>query len=115
MQEQMRWENLLTIGDLVDDIPWQPFRPGVEIHYLYKDESGAACALLRYQPGATVPLHKHGGYEHIFVLSGSQTDEHATHRAGSFTINPPDTTHSVASEDGCIVLIIWERPVELCQ
>ena len=58
-----------------DDLPWQPFREGVEIYPLYKDNTEgheASAALLRYQAGAKVPHHSHTGYEHILVLSGSK-------------------------------------------
>lgn len=97
-----------------DDLPWQPFREGVEIYPLYKDESkenGASAALLRYQAGAKVPYHSHGGYEHILVLSGSQSDADGLYPKGSFVINSPNTSHQVSSEEGCVVLIVWEKPV----
>lgn len=106
--------NLFQISEESDRLPWQPFRPGVDIYPLYKDEtSGASAALLRYEPGATVPQHLHTGFEHIIVLAGSQRDQHGQHSAGTLVINSPDTQHSVASDDGCIVLIIWQQPVQL--
>ena len=44
------------------DIAFQPFREGVEIAPLQgPGEDGAALALLRYRPGASVPLHEHMG------------------------------------------------------
>ncbi|MEM6445381.1 MAG: cupin domain-containing protein [Cyanobacteria bacterium J06642_2] len=114
MQHPLVLPDLLTWDDRYQDLPWQPFRPGVDIHYLYRAESGASAALLRYQPGAQVPQHRHTGHEHIIVLSGSQSDERDRYSAGTVVINPPDTEHDVMSVDGCIVLIIWEKPVELC-
>jgi len=70
-------------------------------------------ALLRYAPGASVPSHVHHGIEHIIVLEGSQRDEGGEHRAGSILVHGPTTRHSVSSETGCVVLAIWERPVEI--
>ncbi|MDA0674326.1 MAG: cupin domain-containing protein [Cyanobacteria bacterium] len=105
--------DLWTLADRADSFPWQPFRPGVEIHRLYGDGTGPAAALLRYQPGAQVPHHDHTGYEHILVLSGSQRDRHQTYPAGSLVINPPGTDHAVASDQGCLVLVIWEKPVAI--
>jgi anti-sigma factor ChrR (cupin superfamily) len=91
---------------------WEPFRAGIDISRLYGDgETGAAAAFLRYQPGASVALHRHVGYEHILVLAGSQTDHNGVYRAGSLVINPPGSQHRVVSEDGCLVLVIWEQPV----
>ena len=92
---------------------YQPLRPGVDILYLYKDEtSGASSALLRYQPGAEVPAHRHAGYEHVLVLAGAQMDERGTYSAGMFVINPPGSSHRVWSPEGCLVLIVWQLAVE---
>lgn len=96
------------------DLAWEPFRPGVEIYHLYQEPTpGPAAALLRYEPGASVPWHEHGGYEHIVVLSGSQVDAQGEHGAGTLVINPPGSRHCVSSPAGCVVLIIWEKPVQL--
>ena len=90
---------------------WQPFRDGIEISRLYDLPDGPAAALLRYAPGATVPPHRHTGYEHLYILAGSQRDERGHYPAGTLVINPPGSTHAVASPEGCLVLAIWERPV----
>ncbi|MBD2176829.1 cupin domain-containing protein [Pseudanabaena sp. FACHB-1998] len=111
INQQVRiFPELLTRSNY-DDFPWEAFREGVEIYRLYKDDTGASAALLRYEAGAKVPHHSHSGYEHIFVLSGSQSDAHGKYTKGSVIINPPNTSHQVQSEEGCIVLIVWERPV----
>lgn len=114
MHQVLILKDLLNIALTQDELPWEPFRPGVDIYRLYGDgQGGAAAALLRYQPGASVPKHDHTGFEHIFVLSGSQTDQNGEHQAGTLVINPPSTNHSVISHAGCIVLAIWEKPVSL--
>jgi anti-sigma factor ChrR (cupin superfamily) len=95
-------------------VQWQAFRPGVEIARLYGGESDtASAALLRYAPNASVPRHVHQGYEHILVLSGSQRDDNGVYEAGTLVISEPGSAHSVASDEGCVVLAIWERPVEM--
>jgi anti-sigma factor ChrR (cupin superfamily) len=91
---------------------YEPLRPGVDILYLYRDDaSGSSCALLKYQPGAEVPRHEHMGFEHVYVLSGEQSDDRGTYGKGSFVINPPGTGHRVWSHPGCLVLIVWQKPV----
>jgi anti-sigma factor ChrR (cupin superfamily) len=93
-------------------LPFEPFRPGVDIHRLYGDgKEGPSAALLRYAAGARVPMHVHTGYEHIYVLSGSQGDERGVYDAGTLVIHRPGQRHSVHSPQGCTVLAIWQRPV----
>ncbi|MES1206770.1 MAG: cupin domain-containing protein, partial [Pseudomonadota bacterium] len=75
-------------------------------------EAGAPTAsILRYAPGARIPYHRHDGYEHVFILAGSQRDERGTYGAGSLVVNTPGSSHDVVSENGCTALLIWERPV----
>jgi anti-sigma factor ChrR (cupin superfamily) len=108
--------DLFRISDWQHTLPWVPFRDGVDIHRLYGDgTSGPATALLRFHPGARVPLHEHTGYEHILVLTGSQVNETGRTQAGALIINPPRTRHSVLSETGCIVLAIYEKPVQFLE
>ena len=104
--------DLFQIAEWQHTLPWTPFRDGIDIYRLYGDgATGPATALLRFHPGARVPLHEHTGYEHILVLAGSQVDENSRAAAGTLIVNPPETRHSVLSETGCIVLAIYERPV----
>lgn len=113
LNKPMYMRNLLAIGDNPEKVSWEPFREGVQIHRLYGGEAGQpAAALLRYAPGAQVPCHRHGGYEHILVLSGSQSDQHGCYEAGTLMISPPGTEHAVSSADGCVVLAVWQAPVE---
>jgi anti-sigma factor ChrR (cupin superfamily) len=107
----------LVLPDLVQrakqpDFPWQPMRPGIEIHRLYGGESGPSAALLRYAPGAALPRHGHPGHEHIFVLEGSQVDDGGTYAAPCFVVNPPGSSHAVTSPGGCLVLVIWQEAVQ---
>ena len=73
------------------EIAWQPFRKGIEIHHLYGELGvGRAAALLRYAPGASLPSHRHAGFEQILVLQGSQVDERGRYGKGTMVVNPPD-------------------------
>jgi anti-sigma factor ChrR (cupin superfamily) len=103
---------LFQISGWQQRLPWKPFQDGVDIYRLYGDgETGPTAALLRFKAGGRVPLHEHTGFEHIFVLAGSQVDENSRTETGTLIINPPGTSHSVLSENGCIVLAIYEKPV----
>lgn len=106
----------LSIPDLATQfasLAFEPFRDGVDIHYM--KEGAPAVALLRYAPGARVPKHRHTGLETILVLEGAQSDERGTYPTGSFILNPEGSVHSVWSDTGCVVLIQWERPVEILE
>ena len=108
----LTFPNLFAVSDWEATVPWMPFRDGVDVYRLYGDGvTGPTAALLRFRPGAKVPLHEHTGYEHIIVLHGSQVDENSRADAGTLIVNPPGTRHAVLSEHGCIVLAIYERPV----
>lgn len=104
----------IALNDFIDhwqDLPFSPFRDGVDIHHIRTDSP--AVAILRYAPGARVPLHLHTGLETIFVLDGVQSDERGDYAKGSLILNPEGTSHSVWSDTGCAVLIQWERPVQM--
>jgi anti-sigma factor ChrR (cupin superfamily) len=95
-----------------DEFAWEPYKKGVEIFRLYGDGiSGPTAALIRYREQGEVAMHEHQGYEHILILAGSQRDENGTFEAGTLVINPPGTRHNVNSEDGCIVLAMYDKPV----
>jgi len=92
---------------------WEPFRPGVEVRWIYRTPHGTSSALLRYAPGATLERHVHPGYEHILVLSGSQTDDNGEHPAGTLIVHAPGSSHAISTTGGCIVLAVWEKAVHL--
>jgi anti-sigma factor ChrR (cupin superfamily) len=97
--------------DEIAKLTFASLRPGVEIHVLHESPDGSRAAILRYAPGAEVPPHRHEGLEYIYVLEGEQADENGRYEAGAFVVNEPGATHRVFSRNGCVVLIIWQRPV----
>lgn len=109
----LEMHDIFGIANRQDQIPWEAFEDGVEIYRLYGDGvTGPTAALLRFQKAGEVPWHEHAGYEHIIVLAGSQRDQKGAAKAGTLIINAPGTRHSVVGEAGCIVLAIYERPVQ---
>ena len=57
----------LTIDDADGD--WQPFLDGVAIKVL-REHAGVLSYLLRLDPGAVLPAHRHPGDEECVVLHG---------------------------------------------
>lgn len=95
-------------------LPFEYFREGIAVHWLVKGGHDApSIALLKYEPGASVPRHRHRGLESILVLEGEQSDENGTYCAGMFVTNAAGTRHAVRSDTGCVVLIHWTLPVEI--
>jgi anti-sigma factor ChrR (cupin superfamily) len=109
---QLAWPGLVAGG--WRSLAYEPFREGIEVHWLVKGGADApSLAVLAYRPGAAVPRHRHVGGETIVVLDGAQSDENGRYAAGAVVVNPPGTEHSVWSDEGCVVLIRWDRPVAL--
>ena len=109
-------KNLFDLPNHLDSVSWEFFREGVKIHRLYGNQKeGPSAALLLYEPGAGIPLHEHVGYEHLIILSRSQTDQRGERVAGTLIINPPGSRHSVATTEGTLVLAIWEKPVKFLE
>jgi anti-sigma factor ChrR (cupin superfamily) len=107
------FSNVSKLAQDQHGLEWLPFHPGVEIHWIYRDQDDGHCAaLIRFQPGGSVPLHEHRGFEHIYILSGSQSDKNGRVNAGSLMVHPPGTRHSISSEEGCLVLAIYEKPAQ---
>jgi len=64
-------------------LPFAPFREGIAISSLL--DGSPAIAVLRYDPGARVPLHEHVGAETILVLEGAQSEQARATLSGAMT------------------------------
>ena len=79
-----------TIGGSVyvkpQDIAWEPTQfGGISIKVLYEDKpKGEMTCLLKWEPGATLPMHRHPEIEQTFVIEGSFYDHDGICRAGEF-------------------------------
>lgn len=85
--------------------------PGVSRMMLDRmgDEVARATSIVKYAAGAGYSAHTHGGGEEIFVLDGVFSDEHGDYPAGTYLRNPPGTSHTPFSKDGCTILVkLWQ-------
>lgn len=113
MEKYRIWTDLINRDFDDPELCWQNFREGVDLLPLYGDPAqGCSSALLRYRPGAQIPRHMHMGMEFLLILRGSQRDENGEYHRGTFLINPADTSHEIVSDEGCVVLAVWEKPVK---
>ncbi len=74
---------------------------------LWSDEKSERRAhIVQFDPGAHMPLHRHGGHELIYLIEGSLSDEHGTIRPGNIGYRPDGCVHSVSSPNGAIAIAI---------
>lgn len=95
-----------------DQVDWlaSPM-PGVDRRML--DRIGAevarATTIVRYAPNSHFSAHTHTGGEEFIVLSGVFQDEHGDYPAGSYIRNPPTSSHTPGSKDGCVIFVkLWQ-------
>ena len=81
--------------------------PGVQRKKLEREaaESGQVTSVVRYAANSRFSAHLHPLGEEIFVLSGVFEDEHGQYPAGTYLRNPPGSSHSPASKQGCELLV----------
>lgn len=95
-----------------DHQPWlaSPMR-GVKRRML--DRMGAevarATTIVRYAPKSYFSAHSHTGGEEFIVLEGTFQDEHGDYPVGTYVRNPPTTSHSPKSDEGCTIFVkLWQ-------
>src|SRR5262249_33824038 len=64
----------------------------------------AVVAMLRFDPGTAVPLHRHDQGEEFFVLDGEVRDEFGAYPKAYWVRQPPGSAHAVTSPRGCVFL-----------
>ncbi|SDU00238.1 cupin domain-containing protein [Stappia sp. ES.058] len=85
--------------------------PGVSRRMLDRigDEVARATSIVRYDAESAFSAHTHGGGEEFFVLEGVFQDEHGDYPAGTYVRNPPGSSHTPASRDGCVIFVkLWQ-------
>ncbi len=89
-------------------LSWQPSPgAGVDRRMLERHgtEKGRAISVVRYAAGTRFPQHVHPGGEEILVLEGTFADEWGKYPQGTWLQNPPGSSHTPYSPDGCILLV----------
>ncbi|HTP96920.1 MAG TPA: cupin domain-containing protein [Burkholderiales bacterium] len=93
-------------------LSWQDTRwPKIKMKVLLDDkESGLFTALMRWEPGAELPLHEHVRIEQTYVLEGSLEDDEGACRAGQFVWRPAGSRHVARAPDGALLLAHFLAP-----
>lgn len=96
-------------------IPWQPIAPGLQWKPLFVDELRKhVTALVRMEPGARYPSHRHADVEQLFLLEGDLTVEGNVVRPGDYCRAEPGSVHGeTTTESGCLFILSASREDEL--
>jgi len=94
------------------EIEWKPTRfAKVSIKVLYENaERGEMTCLLKLEPGAHIPFHKHPEVEQSWVLEGSVQDHDGVAVAGDYIWRIPGSLHENFSPNGAVLLAIYRKP-----
>ena len=95
-----------------DELEWlaSPVK-GVERRMLDRigDEVARATTIVRYAAKSQFSAHTHSGGEEFIVLDGVFQDEHGDFPAGSYIRNPPTSSHTPGSDEGCTIFVkLWQ-------
>ena len=82
--------------------------PGIRARVLAVDKARSLVTLvIRAEPGAVYPPHKHHGPEECFVISGSVVIDGRVLRAGDFHHADEDSEHGeITTTEGAEVLLV---------
>src|SRR5271165_4112274 len=86
---------------------WEPMSPTIKFKTLWSDPASKRRAqITRFEPGASLPMHRHDGDELLYVIEGAIADESGITAAGSVGYRPNGCVHSVTSKMGATVFAI---------
>jgi anti-sigma factor ChrR (cupin superfamily) len=94
------------------EMEWRPTRfEKVSIKVLYEDaERGEMTCLLKLEPGAYIPFHKHREIEQSLVLEGSVEDHDGVATAGDYVWRKPGSLHDNRSPGGAVLFAVYRKP-----
>jgi quercetin dioxygenase-like cupin family protein len=82
----------------------------VWIKILYEDRSkGESTVLIKLEPGAHLPFHKHPELEQAYVLEGSMYDHDGVCRAGEYVWRKAGSFHENRSDTGAVILAVYRK------
>lgn len=99
-----------------EELPWvdSPIA-NVQRRMLERDgeEVARATSIVRYAPGSHFTAHTHAGGEEFWVLKGVFSDEFGDYTPGTYIRNPPGSSHTPYSDEGCTIFVkLWQMHPE---
>ncbi|HZJ27383.1 MAG TPA: 2,4'-dihydroxyacetophenone dioxygenase family protein [Acidimicrobiia bacterium] len=86
-----------------DELPFVPLGDGSHLQLLQVDiEAGLWVIRTRFEPGITIPRHKHTGEVFAFTIAGSwkYLEYPEVNTAGSYLYEPAGSVHTLTVADG---------------
>src|SRR5436305_914143 len=97
----------------VGEREWDSMSPTIKFKSLWSDPATKRRAqLTRFEPGASLPMHRHVGDELLYVIEGAIADGSGTVAAGGVGYRPDGCVHSVTSKTGATVFAIISGGIE---
>ena len=99
----------LSVLVRANQLEWRPAGvPGVMIKRLFVDKAtGNVTSLLKVEPGAVYPAHRHAGLEQTYVIDGDVIFNDHELDTGDYEVAMATTAHSpVTTREGCLLLLI---------
>jgi hypothetical protein len=90
------------------NLRWKPYRaPGISAARLHVDRTRREItAILRADPGASYPAHRHGGDEELYMLAGDLWFGTEQFGPGDYIRSQSGSHHGIAhSQGGCMLLV----------
>lgn len=95
-------------------VRWRFVLPGVRAIDLDVGGPSDAVRLVAFKGGLTIPLHDHGGPEHIVVFTGALEEADGRFARGDISVRQSGDRHQQRVADGepCIALVVNEGKLE---
>ena len=82
----------------------------VWLKVLYEDkEKGESTVLIKLEPGATLPYHRHPELEQAYVIEGSMYDHDGVCSAGEYVWRKAGSLHENRSDTGAVLLAVYRK------
>lgn len=108
--------NALSVLVRANQLEWRSAGvPGVMTKRLFVDKStGNVTSLLKVEPGAVYPAHRHAGLEHTYVIDGDVIFNDHELDSGDYEVALASTAHSsITTREGCLLLVINNQRDEI--
>jgi len=82
----------------------------VWLKILYEDkDKGESTVLIKLEPGAHLPFHRHPELEQAYVLEGSMYDHDGMCSAGEYVWRRAGSLHENHSDTGAVILAVYRK------